>query len=474
LGKAANETLQNLDTRSLSNLAYAFALLGRDPTIHNKMTLLGNMAFTSIECIHQFNSHDISNMVWAYATLKSTPILFPPAADVIVSLSDLNEFKPQALSNILWSYATLNVVHSKLFQKIGDSIVEKSDLSDFKPQELSNIVWACATAKFHHPELLTNIGDAIVELNDLKSFQPQSLSNIVWAYATADVQHSSLFQKVGDYIAEKADLKSFTHQAIANVLCAYVKDLQHRKLFRVVGDYIVASDASTYFNTQALSNTVWAYAAANELRDDLFTKIAAVIVERGNVRSFNMQDIATTAWAYAVADVDVQSLFNEDFEQTILHKSNKAKGEDLAQLYQWHLWQAGEKSNYGLPTSLQSTCREAFLRDATTSSALQRDVVSELKYIGLDPIEEYLTPSGYRVDALVEINDTKIGVEVDGPFHFIGRTVNGSTKLKQRQVRALDNIRIISVPYWEWNELGNDRSKKQLYLQSLCTNLCVV
>jgi hypothetical protein len=74
MGKAANETLQNLDPRSLSNLAYAFALLGRDPTIRNKMTLLGNMAFASIECIHQFNSHDISNTVWAYATLKSTPI----------------------------------------------------------------------------------------------------------------------------------------------------------------------------------------------------------------------------------------------------------------------------------------------------------------------------------------------------------------------------------------------------------------
>jgi hypothetical protein len=101
-------------------------------------------------------------------------------------------------------------------------------------------------------------------------------------------------------------------------------------------------------------------------------------------------------------------------------------------------------------------------------------VVSELKYIGLNPIEEYLTPSGYRVDALVEINDTKIGVEVNGPFHFIGRTVDGSTKLKQRQVSALDNIRIISVPYWEWNELGNDRSEKQLYLQSLCANLSVV
>jgi len=79
---------------------------------------------------------------------------------------------------------------------------------------------------------------------------------------------------------------------------------------------------------------------------------------------------------------------------------------------------------------------------------------------GMRPDEEVLTPSGYRPDALVEINGTKVGIEVDGPSHFTNREAKGSTLLKRRQVSTLDGIRIISVPYWEWDELRKGRAKE--------------
>jgi hypothetical protein len=46
------------------------------------------------------------------------------------------------------------------------------------------------------------------------------------------------------------------------------------------------------------------------------------------------------------------------------------------------------------------------------------------------------------------------------------RQPTASTLLKRRQVTNLDGIRIISVPYWEWNELGKDRAKNQEFLLS--------
>ena len=60
----------------------------------------------------------------------------------------------------------------------------------------------------------------------------------------------------------------------------------------------------------------------------------------------------------------------------------------------------------------------------------------------------------------------KVGIEVDGPSHFMNRAATGSTLLKRRQVNNLDDIRIVSVPYWEWDRFGNDRGKKQEYLRS--------
>jgi hypothetical protein len=37
----------------------------------------------------------------------------------------------------------------------------------------------------------------------------------------------------------------------------------------------------------------------------------------------------------------------------------------------------------------------------------------------LKPVEEYVTPSGYSIDAFVEVDDRRVGIEVDGPSHFV-------------------------------------------------------
>lgn len=140
---------------------------------------------------------------------------------------------------------------------------------------------------------------------------------------------------------------------------------------------------------------------------------------------------------------------------------------ELVQLWQWHLWQTKENFNHGLPDTLREQCHRAIVATATTISTLQKDVVSQLVSMGLDPREEYLTPCGYSIDALVEVNSMHIAIEVDGPSHFIGRKPNGATLLKWRQVSGIDKILLISVPYWEWNELGKDPNRKQQYLQNL-------
>jgi hypothetical protein len=69
------------------------------------------------------------------------------------------------------------------------------------------------------------------------------------------------------------------------------------------------------------------------------------------------------------------------------------------------------------------------------------------------------------MNALVEANGKKIGIEVDGPSHFVRRKPTGSTFMKHRQLDTLDSNEVISVPYWEWDKLGKDVVKKQQYLR---------
>jgi len=85
----------------------------------------------------------------------------------------------------------------------------------------------------------------------------------------------------------------------------------------------------------------------------------------------------------------------------------------------------------------------------------------------LQPQEEVLMKSGYRIDAVVEVNGKQIAVEVDGPSHFIARERSGRTILKHRQVAALDEMKVVYIPYWEWNEHKYDSKKKEQYLKDL-------
>ena len=474
LAKAADNILQECNSRNLSNLAYAHALLRYDPKFDDESTLLENIAKQSIACIQRFNSHDISNMVWAYATMNtSSPQLFHCIGDTIADMPDLYEFKPQALSNTVWAYATLNVQHPRLFKKVGDAIVEKNDLTLFKPQEISNIVWAYATSNSQHSDLFIKVASAVMLDKDLRLFAPQALSNIVWAYANANVDHPDLFEKVGNAVVQRDDLQFFTPQALSNLVWAYARaKMHHRSLFRVIGDTIVKKGDLKSFKPQSFSNIVWAFATVNEQHTELFEKVGATIAEQRNLPLFNTQNMATIAWAYAASNVDVPS-FNDDLKRILLDRSIEFNVEDMVQLYQWHLWQTGEKYNEGLPTFFEDKCRGAFLSMDFTSSSLQKDVLMELDSMGLKPVEEYLTPSGYSLDALIEINGTQIGVEVDGPYHFIGKTLDGSTLLKQRQILSIDKLPLVSLPYWEWNELGTDRDRKQQYLRSLLESFLV-
>jgi hypothetical protein len=160
-------------------------------------------------------------------------------------------------------------------------------------------------------------------------------------------------------------------------------------------------------------------------------------------------------------------LFNDSFTNTVLKRKHELTNDGRSQLYQWHLWQTKELSHAGLPDNLRDRCRKAFTESNTSTSRLQMEVVHELKSMKLNPVEEYRTPSGYSIDALVEVDGRRIGIEVDGPTHFIDRKPTATTMLKRRLISAIDEIPLVSVPFWEWDKLGKDHDKKQQYLQVL-------
>jgi hypothetical protein len=261
-------------------------------------------------------------------------------------------------------------------------------------------------------------------MKDMSIFIPQALSNILWSFATAGKSHPLLFQTLAD----------------------------------------VAISRSNKFNSQGIANLLWAYATVGQTELHLFTSFSPAV--KLVLSQCNSQNVANIAWAYTVANVNDPSIFNIDFVAALQAKANDFGTENLSQLQQWQLWQDEIKSGINLHPVLREKCHQAFISQSYQSSIFQDDVISVLSSIGMLPEEEVLTSSGYCLDALVKVNGMKVGIEVDGPYHFMNQEPKGSTLLKRRQVSTLDGIHIVSVPYWEWNKLGRDRVKKQDYLRA--------
>jgi hypothetical protein len=462
----AQDHLRDFRPQHLSNIVWSYATAGAShPELFENV---GNH-IVGLKSLDRFtHPQDVSNTVWAYATAGANhPQLFEKMADHIVRLGHLREFRPQALSNTVWAYATAGVSHPKLFEKMANHIVRLDHLRDFNPQELSNTVWAYASSGVNHPTLFAKLANHVVGLKSLDRFtHPQDVSNTVWAYAAAGVSHPKLFEKMANHVVKLDHLQDYRPQALSNTVWAYATaQVSHLKLFQQVTR--AALQQKRDFNSQGVANLLWSYATTGIFDKQLFSSFvptAAKLIDK-----YNNQDLANIAWAYAVADVDAPTLFNDQFINECLEKNDGFSLEDLSQLHQWHLWQTKEKSRTGLPKALQDKCYKAFISDAVCPSKLQEGVVDQLSSIGLDPKEEILMDSGYRIDVLLEVNGKTIGVEVDGPFHFVGRSKSplARTILKRRQVPSIDGIELVSVPYWEWDKLGTDQAKKQDYLRRL-------
>ena len=196
---------------------------------------------------------------------------------------------------------------------------------------------------------------------------------------------------------------------------------------------------------------------------ELLDAIAAAAVPR--LCEFTPQELANTAWAFAVADHLAPALFDShDFVQ-LCAAQHGFTPKALSQLHQWQLWREERGAAWPpLPSELAQRCHAAFCQEGTPS-LLQRDVAASLREIGLTPQEEVRTPQGYSLDAVVSEGEFEVAIEVDGPWHFCGRTPTAATALKRRQLRAAGWV-LLPVPYWEWYGLGSSEAAKQDYLRA--------
>ena len=103
----------------------------------------------------------------------------------------------------------------------------------------------------------------------------------------------------------------------------------------------------------------------------------------------------------------------------------------------------------------------AKLNTSAGSSRLHKEVSSVLTELGVQHQNEH-SIAGLQVD--IALLEQQIAVEVDGPTHFTTAKAGskqrllGTSQLKRRLLRGM-GWRVVSVPYYEWDELRTRADK---------------
>ena len=456
--------VREFSPQDFSNTVWAYVTSG-----HAAPALLGAIAVEAATRVRKFTAQDFAITAWAYATAgHAAPALLDAIAAEAASRlreSRAREFSSQNLTNMAWAYATAGHAAPALLDAIAAEAAPR--VHEFSPQSLTNTAWAYATAGHAAPALLDAI--AAQAAPRVHEFSPQSLANTAWAYATAGHAAPALLVAIAAEAAPR--VREFNPQDFANTVWAYAT-AGHRAPTLLDAIAAEAAPRVREFSDQNLTNAAWAYATAGHAAPALLDAIAAEAAPR--VREFTAHAITNMAWAYAVANhpTDGSGLFGERFIRRCEELARELAIKNLRQLHQWALWHAGERgrSDCLLSDDLLERCRAAFAIADAHPSSLQRQVGTALEALGLSPTEEVSLDDGYSIDLVVEWRGDRVGVEVDGPFHFLGREPNSATLLKRRQLRHL-GWRLVSVPYWEWDEVVGSSQRATKYLASLLDGL---
>ena len=122
-----------------------------------------------------------------------------------------------------------------------------------------------------------------------------------------------------------------------------------------------------------------------------------------------------------------------------------------------------------LKEKLGPSCQAAFIGVPVHPSASQQQVSDTLRGMSLSVEDEFRCPkSGYSIDMRVSAKSSTgpaagWAVEFDGPSHFLTcRLPVGGTLMKRRHLELL-GYTVVSLPFWEWDQLkGSDEKKEYL------------
>ena len=276
-----NNSMAN--AQDISNTLWAFATLGHDPP-HNILQIVEQRAQ---QLIQTGSSQAIVNTAWSCATLRVPMPRYFQALDQNVETA-LQGATPQAVANAVWSCATLGHDGTQLFHALNrdaDWFVRNGS-----HQAVSMAAWSCAVRGHAAPQLWNAMErNATWLIQQAKA--SQAVANILWASCTLFLQHND---RHINNIDPTASPKESSHEnqptSRGHIPTRLLYEVEQRATWLVETG-----------NAQEIANVMAAFATLDCAAPQL---VRALLHQSDRlVAQASPQELANLAWSLAVLDV---------------------------------------------------------------------------------------------------------------------------------------------------------------------------
>jgi hypothetical protein len=371
--------------------------------------------------------------------------------------------------------------------------------------------------------------------DDLRKLSPQDISNTVWSFGILGIKHSEFLKTVSENLqlrmksylgGNKNTMNRIKGQELSNSLLAMASlNFTPPELLRTVEAYLM--NLMTYeesftvpmiagiFTRQELANLAWAVSVFG-----VYPKHLLEIIYMGLTGIGDRSDPSYVQQSFGDAGIERSHIISLLYLQTTMDLD---AGQDSCAFRPPDNFPGAwttklDYSNHppGDDSTSSSMMDEDFLE--LNTSKTQNDVSRAFSRIGFAHVEEFVhTMEDLAIEYGIQMSpyptqllsidfanvESKIGVEVDGPAHFITRIdgregaitpsvgyfdtkhgklrydfkwnehdqeINGSTALKQRILKQL-GWRIINIPFWDWQVVTGDAVAEDEFCRNLLDKL---
>jgi hypothetical protein len=333
-------------SQNLSNIAWALAELG-----HEDCTFMGELLAAAQEQLPAFQPQELSNTVWAAATLAlPLPASFL-GAFLAAAGAQLPAFKPQELSNTVWP-ATLSLPLPPSF--LGAFLAAAgAQLPAFKPQHLSNTAWALAKLSLHVDSKSRSLGEPLG--------QPSPAQRLGWPKAQLQRFLGALADEAARRLGPGSpSAAGWTAQHLANTIWAFsVLRHFHAGLWGAVTVEALARcrrGEDSGWSGQAVSSLALGLARLRASERGSPGPLLAQLLQRLGSRlvaerpqAFGTQGVCNLAWAHAAAGAPYCAWLMEGLVLPLAGAGRNC--EDKSQLLQY--FKAMERPGSGMPPAVE-------------------------------------------------------------------------------------------------------------------------